>query len=744
MLFMASLLLRLIALFALAAPSVAQTAQPEVGPRIGLVLGGGGARGFAHVGVLQVLEENRIPVHVVAGTSMGAVVGSLYAQGKNADELTDITQEIPWTTVFNDAIPRDRQSFRRKRDQRDVLIDYRISFDDRGLVLPKGVLRGQDLFLTLAQYLAPARSERDFDQLAIPFRAVAGDIETGEAVVMGSGDIATAVFASMAVPGGLPPVERDGKLLVDGFIADNVPIDVARSMGADHLIVVDVGTPLQSRDKITSFVSVLSQMQLLLGNDIVQRQIATLTPADVLIRPQQPDLSTTAFDRSLEGIAAGRAAALAALDSLKAYQLSESEWQAHLAARHARAPSNAPLVEFVKVDNRSDISTRQIEALVHQKAGRPLDAKQMTQDLQNVYAMGGFRAVRYGIGPSDQKPGEGVTITADGDPTSANWLQVGLGISTDFNRHSNIKLGLAYTDRNFLGTGTEWRTDVRVGTDLLVASGFYMEFGRHGSSPSDGGRYFAEITPYWSRVDTMLYDGSQAIAEVRDARLGLTADGGFLFGNHTELRFGIGYATVDLDTLIGPPLDLNRLQDVEWHTTLTVDTLDQLSFPTKGFLMRLGVVDHVKVMGGDLSYAVIAGEVWKPISWGRNTVMLSGEFGFTGEGDGRSLGDFRLGGFLNLSGLDPDQLLGRHKMLGRAIFYHRLSEAAPIVNVPVYFGGSLEVGNTWASIKDVSFGALRPAASLFAGVDTPLGPFVVAGGLTRGNGALYLVLGRIF
>lgn len=744
---MARFLLRLIALIALAAPSAAQTNPPAepARPRIGLVLGGGGARGFAHVGVLQVLEENRIPVDAVAGTSMGAVVGSLYAQGKTPAELKVITQEIPWTTIFNDAIPRDRLSFRRKRDERDVLINYRISFDDRGLVLPKGVLRGQDLFLTLAEYLAPARSQENFDRLAIPFRAVASDIETGQPVMMGSGDIATAVFASMAVPGGLPPVEREGKLLVDGGIVDNVPVDAVRQMNVDHLIVVDVGTPLLPRDRITSFVSVLNQMQLLLGRDNVERQIASMAPADVLIRPEQPDVSTTAFDRSTDSIAAGRAAALAMLGQLKAYQLSEAQWQAHIAARQARAPRNAPVVEFVKVDNRSDASTRQIEAQVHQKPGRPLDAKQMTKDLQDIYAMGGFRAVRYGIGPSSEKPGEGVTITADGDPTSANWLQVGLGISTDFNRDSSIRLGLAYTDRNFLNTGLEWRSDVRVGSDLLFASGFYTEFGRAGTLPGESGRLFAEITPYWSRTDTVLYEEADALAEVRDARAGLNLDGGILFGNKAELRFGVGYAAVELQTLIGLPLvDEARLQDAHWRAAFTWDTLDQLNFPTSGLYGQIGIVDHVGALGGDLSYAVVTGEMWKPITRGRSTLLLSGEFGFTSAGDGRSLGDFRLGGFLNLSGLDPYQLLGRHKLLGRAVFYHRLSEAAPIVNVPLYLGGSLEVGNAWDRAKDISLGALRPAGSLFAGVDTPLGPFILAGGLTRGNGSLYLVLGRIF
>lgn len=726
------------ALFAalLTTPAPAQTAPPAETPRIGLVLGGGGARGFSHIGVLQVMEENRIPVHVVAGTSMGAVVGSLYAQGKSAPEITAIAGAIPWRTIFNDSIPRDRLSFRRKRDERDVLINYRIAFDDKGLVLPKGVLRGQDLFLTLAEQLAPARSVTDFDRLAIPFRAVATDIETGRAVVMADGDIATAVFASMSVPGGLPPVERGGKLLVDGFIADNVPIDVARGMGATRLIVVDVGTPLQTRDQISSFVSVLNQMQLLLGRDSIERQLASLSPADVLITPEQPDISTTAFERSEEGIAAGRAAALKVLDKLLPYQLSEEAWAAHKAAQAARAPRNAPTVEFVKVENRSAIADKTIAAMVTQKPGEPLDAPQMTKDLQDIYALGGFRAVRYGIGPSDQGLGEGVSILAEGDPTSANWLQFGLGLATDFNLNSVLRLGFAYTDRNFLGTGAEWRTDIRVGTNLLFETGLYNEWGR----------VFAEVTPYWSRTDTVLYIGDDALAQVRDARLGARLDTGLLFGKWGELRVGVNWATVDLDTLVGAPLlgDLDGLQDATWRVQFSADTLDNVSFPTAGLIGRLAYTDHVKWLGGDLTYSTIEGELWKAISFGRNTFVLSGEFGITGEGDGRSLGDFRLGGFLNLSGLEPDQLIGRHKMLARTVFYHRLSEQAPIVNLPLYFGGSLEIGNAWDALDDVGFDDLRPAGSLFVAADTPVGPLIFAGGLARGNGAVYLILGRIF
>ena len=731
-----------------ATPAVAEQQEGGSGaqrPKMGLVLGGGGARGFAHVGVLQVLEENRIPVDAIAGTSMGAVVGSLYASGKSASELKAITDDIPWTTVFDDTIPRDRLSFRRKRDERDVLIDFRISFDDRGLVLPKGVLRGQELFLTLAEYLAPARGTQDFDNFAIPFRAVATDIETGETEVMGDGDIATAVFASMAVPGGLPPVERGGKLLVDGMVSDNVPIDIARGMGVDRLIVVDVGTPLHTRDQINSFVSVLSQMQLLLGHKAVAQQIASLSPADVLIRPDQPDIGATAFDRSVDGIAAGRAAALAVVDKLRPYALSEAEWADYLAARQSRAPRYAPKLQFVKVDNNSDLPDRAIRDLVTAEPGKPLDAAQMTSDLQDVYALGGFRSVRYTVGPDPTHAGEGVTIVADGDPTSANWLQLGLGISTDFNRNSSVRLGFAYTDRSFLGTGIEWRSDVRVGSNLLVESGFYTEFGRHSSEPGHTGRGFVELTPFWSRVDTSLYEDNRAISEVRDSRIGGRLDGGLLFGNWGELRLGLSMAGVDLDTTVGiPGFTDDTFTDVDWHAAFTIDKLDNIRFPTAGLYTRVAFTDHVGWFGGDLRYGVGSVRVLKPISWGRTTLLLSGDAGTTTNGDGRSLGDFRLGGFLNLSGLDENQLIGRHKLIGRTILYHRLSAEAPIVDFPVYLGGSIEVGNTWDRFGDISLDALRPAGSVFMGADTPLGPFILATGVTRGSSSLYLILGRVF
>ncbi|MEY2883333.1 MAG: hypothetical protein RL490_1057, partial [Pseudomonadota bacterium] len=221
-------------------------------PRIGLVLGGGGAKGFAHIGVLKELERRHIPVDVIAGTSMGAVVGSVYATGADANGVERIARGIDWTTVFNDSLKRRDLSFRRKLEDRQVLLDYRIGIENGKPVLPRGVLGGQKLYATVQALLAPWAATDDFDRLAIPYRAVATDIASGEPVVLGKGSLSSAVFASMAIPAAFPPVERDGLLLVDGGVSNNLPVDVARAMGVDIVIVVDVGEKPHKAETIKS------------------------------------------------------------------------------------------------------------------------------------------------------------------------------------------------------------------------------------------------------------------------------------------------------------------------------------------------------------------------------------------------------------------------------------------------------------------------------------------------------------
>ncbi|HKM28008.1 MAG TPA: patatin-like phospholipase family protein, partial [Thiopseudomonas sp.] len=219
--------------------------------RVGLVLSGGAARGLTHIGVLKSLEEQGVMIDAIAGTSMGAVVGGLYAAGYTVAELEQLATELDWQQALSDAPPREDIPFRRKQDDRDFLVKQKLSFrDDGSLGLPLGVLQGQNLALLLEKLFARAGAVEDFDQLPIPFRAVAADIATGETVVFSAGHLALAVRASMSIPAVLTPVEIDGRLLVDGGISNNIPVDIARQMGVDRVIVVDIGSPLAATESL--------------------------------------------------------------------------------------------------------------------------------------------------------------------------------------------------------------------------------------------------------------------------------------------------------------------------------------------------------------------------------------------------------------------------------------------------------------------------------------------------------------
>ena len=286
---------------------VSGTTSPPSSPRIGLALSGGGARGLAHVGVLKVLEEMRVPVHCVTGTSMGAVVGGTYAAGRTPQEMEKEVSAADWDTIFRDAPPRKEIAVRRKVDDYLTLFKPEFGVKD-GLALPKGVIAGVSIETFFRKLSTPAFGIGDFNKLPIPFRAMATDIETGDSVVLSKGSLAQAMRASMSVPGAIAPVEIDGHLLVDGGIANNLPIDEARRLCGDVIIAVNISTPPLKRDEITSALSVTTQLINFLGKQTVDQQIKSLGPNDVLIAPDLGDISAGSFERSKDAIRIGEEA----------------------------------------------------------------------------------------------------------------------------------------------------------------------------------------------------------------------------------------------------------------------------------------------------------------------------------------------------------------------------------------------------------------------------------------------------
>ena len=706
-------------------------------PRIGLVLGGGGAKGFAHIGVLQELERLRIPVQVLSGTSMGAVVGSMYAIGNDGAQISKIAHSIDWNSIFRDRSTRSDLTYRRKTEEHSILLPYRLSFKDGSPVIPAGVLGGQRLFATLQSLLANERTVTNFDNLPTPYRAVATNITTGDPVIMGSGDISTAVFASMAVPAALPPVERDGVLLVDGGISDNLPINVAREMGVDVIIAVNVGESPRPAAQITSALSVLNQMQLLLGYAAVRDQIAAMTDADVLVSPDINGLSVTSFDRIDLGIERGRQAAIAVEDKLRRYSVSEAEWQQFVAARAARTGRIKPIeIDYIKIANTSRKPDSKLLAQMTTKPGDTLNGDRMLDDVGRIWDLGGFSAVNYNVlgGPNDF----GLQVNAEGSPFDTRYFQFGMLISSDFGSLSTFALAVGYTDREFLNSDWEFRGFAQVGSSIALNVELYRQWGK----------FFFEPYAYWNRYDTQIVQsGSTPVSgNLSVIAGGAGARAGMVFGNWGEMFAGVRAGGINpLEGSIPTGLPNGWNTDISWGVGFNVDTVDSLTFPKTGLYGSTLFSDHTTGLGGKFARNEFLTNWVLPMTWGKTTLILGGRFGTTWDSDPGFIGVYQLGGFLQLSGNNTNSLIGQQELLGRAILYHQISQTSPIGNVPIYIGGSIETGNTYTSLSQIDFGSLRYGLSAFIAADTPIGPaFLAYGHGTNNANAVYLIIGRVF
>ncbi|HWH89080.1 MAG TPA: patatin-like phospholipase family protein [Pseudomonas sp.] len=705
-------------------------------PKVGLVLSGGAARGLAHIGVLKALEEQGIKIDAIAGTSMGAVVGGLYASGYKIDELEKLAQSIDWQAALSDAPPREDVPFRRKQDDRDFLVKQKLSFrDDGSLGLPLGVIQGQNLALLLESLLAHTSDTRDFDKLPIPFRAVTTDIANGEKVVFRKGHLPQVIRASMSIPAVFAPVELDGRLLVDGGMTDNIPLDVAREMGVDVAIVVDIGTPLRNRKQLTTVVDVLNQSITLMTRRNSEEQLATLHPDDVLIQPALAAFGVTDFGRAQEMIDAGYRATRvldARLARLKPAHTQDAELNA------ARQPGQrTPIITAIRVENDSKVDDDVIRYYIRQPVGEPLDLARLHSDMGTLYGLDYFDQVRYRVVHKGQD--HTLVISASGKRSGTDYLRVGLNLSDDMRGDSAFNLGASYRVNGINRLGAEWLTRAQIGDKQELYSEFYQ--------PLDvGSRYF--VAPYASfeaqNVDSVL--DNDPIAQYRVERYGFGLNLGRQIGNNGEVRFGVGQAWGKADVRIGDQ-DLPSESFNEGFYTLkySYDSLDNVYFPHEGKDVSLTFTQFEPQLSSDTRYRQWELKFDKAMSHGPDTLILGGRYGRTLDDANVVTSSFLLGGARQLSGFREDALSGQNVSLMRAVYYRRLTPRSYLpLDFPLYAGASLERGRAWNNDNRFDSGYIN-AASVFIGFDTPLGPLNFSYGLNDADEqAVYLNLGQTF
>jgi len=704
-------------------------------PKVGLVLSGGGARGAAHIGVLKVLEEQRIPIDYVAGTSMGAIVGGLYASGMTADEIEADMLGVDWLDALDNLIPRADRPFRRKRDDDLYLVRQQAGFNDGEFQFSSGLINGQKIELLLRSFVEVESGITSFDELPTPFRAVATDIATGEPYVLDSGDLAVAMRASMSIPAVFGPVVLDDHMLVDGGVANNLPINIVRKMGADIVIAVDVSTPLQTSDELDSLLAVTQQLTGILTRRNTEGQLATLKADDVLIIPPLGDISNMQFDRSAEGINEGFVAATEKLPVLARLGLSDSDYQDYLVARRDARSTGTPMIEFVRLDNNSRVSDAVIMARIDVETGQPLDLPALQDDIAELYGLELFERVQYELVKEEGKTG--LQLKVEERPWGPNYLQLGVNLASDLNGDNSLNLGLAYTQTAINSLGGEWRTGVAFGEEPGIQIELYQ--------PLDvASRFFIEpVIKYQKRNVNRFFNGEK-LAEFRVTEAELELSGGMNLGNWGELRTGWRRGFGDARVEIGLPEPDFNFDTGEAFVRLFGDTLDNRRFPHSGYSASLEWLVSRDSLGADMDFEQVLFDGIYAQPFGRGTLLFGANYETTLDDDAPVQSLFRSGGFQRLSGFIEDELVGQHSAV-LSLGYMRPLAEGDLVFIPGYAGMSLELGNVWDRSSDISFSDSLFAGSLFIGADTFVGPVYLAYGRAEGgNGAIYLFVGQVF
>jgi NTE family protein len=707
----------------------------EERPKVGLVLSGGGARGGAHIGVLKVLEELRVPVDIIVGTSAGAIVGAAYASGTPAADIEREMQKLSTANLFHD-VARNDLSVARKSDDADSYVGPEIGIGPAGLSLPKGAVAGVALEAVLRR-LTARQASNNFDRFPIPFRAIATDVSTGEMVVLGDGNLAQAVRASMAIPAAINPVEIDGRLLVDGGVARNLPVDVARAMGADVVIAVNIGTPLLRRDEIKSVLSMSDQMTRMLTASNVRVSLQELSSRDVLITPDLSGVDAGSFDLLKEAEAYGELAGHQAEDQLRRYSISEQDYAELAAARHGEPAHRGVLLRDVRIAGAQRVPEASLRGTMETQPGDLFDPEKAERDMRRLFGRGDFEHVSYAISPLPDGS-HVMTTTVNEKSWGPQYLRLGLGVSTDFEGDSFFSLRASHRWTWLNSLGAEWRNDIEIGHSDRLATEWLQPL-----TPAQ--RLFASAHLAAERTPLDIYDNGDRLARYRRESVSAGIDLGAPVAEWGEARIGVsrGHAKLLKDTSFIPASELlPSARAAGLQLRLRADTLDNLAFPTSGVKADLQLYSSRTALGADTNYNKLSFSALTAMAGGPHSLQAAMEVQ-------HKLGDSELpdtelipfGGFLRLSGYRTGELLGKSLHFGKLVYNYRISSAGLLDGA--FVGVSAELGRMGNTINSQDGEQTVHSNAVFIAVDTPLGPmYLGAGRAARNRNALYLLIGK--
>ena len=701
----------------------------------GLALAGGGALGFAHVGVLKVLNEASVPIDYVAGTSMGSIVGAAYAAGASITELEEIISNTDWERLFSDGPSRSDVPLKDKTGRnREILGDVKFGIVKGKLVVPTGILQGQKIRLVLQKLFYRYPESGSFDNLALKYRAIAADIETGLPEVIDRGDLSIATRASMAVPGVFSAVEMNGKLLVDGGIANNLPISVVQEMGAKRIIAVELYADLAKREALNNPLAISGQMLSLLlsQNSAYQRQ--KLKVGDILIEPDLKGFSATDFNKARELIKRGEDAARAKMSELKKLSISEQEYSVWEAKR-TKVNSAYDKIDFVKIKNDSSVPDSVIHERIEVKAGDSINDPAIDSSVGKIYSLGAFSQVSSEV----LKQGDltGIQFLTKEKDWYEQYLRFGLALEGDFKSDNfyNLGAGLRIND---VGLHSGYAD---VGVRLGRVNSLSIEY----EDPINfGSNFFYAAQGLLDQRNLYIRNGQDLIAEYERTRAQGGVSLGYGFYESWEALVGYRLGNGDVQRRVGDPsLAETSFKIGDIYTRAIFDTLDDLDFPQNGLLSRFSVSRSAEVVRASRDFTELSGEIVKPINLGSLSFIYRGEFSFT-EGVRPTGRSFTLGGFLDLSGFVQNSLVASSYKVHKFVMLQELDSASALLGYKLFGGISLELANLQSDIPNLVDEGSVVASSVFLGANTPILPLYIGYGMAEdGNRAVYLMLGRI-
>ncbi|HLX24774.1 MAG TPA: patatin-like phospholipase family protein [Usitatibacter sp.] len=704
-------------------------------PKIGLVLGGGGARGGAHIGVLEVLEQLHVPFDCIAGTSMGALMSGAYLSGVSPEQMRTRIKATDWSGMFDDTAGRAQISKRNKEYDDRFFSALEFGVSSEGLKFREGAVAGTKIKLFFNSLVGADAGQLMIEDMPLPLTLMATDIGTGERVAMRAGDLTTAMRASMSVPGAVAPVLREGHKLVDGGLVDNVPIqEVKDRCGAEVVIAVNVGSPLTKPEDVTGLVSVVGQMVNLLTEQNVSRSLALLTPKDVYMRPELGDITAGSFDRQLEAAEIGRKTALAAADSLRRYSVSEAEYDQWLA--QLRSGKRVPhRIDEVQIAPMRYVNPQTLRAGLSQKEGEPLDTQKLDEDLIRIRSAGDLQTIDYSV--VNERDKTILRVTPVEKSLGPDYLRFGMNLYSDFRGDSSFNIRALHRRTWINPLGGEFVVAGQVGTTQALYAEFYQ--------PLEATQtWFARVATNAKSSNAPLFSGGQELAVYRTYSSVAGVEAGANLGTWGQASLGYRAENARASVVTGPSLLPGVRERIGGlQAEVSVDTLDYAFFPTKGVKLDANAFEATNVADDVVKFGTAEMKLNGALSVGDFIFLGALEHGQSTHGVLPLADLYSLGGPRHLAGFAQGQILGDDYSYGSLEAQYKLTRPIPLLGLSLIAGVQAESGkmNKLATEQNLtgwqnSFGAYLAANSAF-------GPFYFgyAKAKNGGSGRWYFFLG---